>query len=238
MSFRRSDLYGQLPRSLLGRVDVITAYTPFVPVWEVFQLPAEAREYEPVYSFTDMALDGTAALRAIIARWLRPSGWLLLQVASEHIPPKTAATVPPTTAILLTKSRRLILPARYASTSSSLDIAPPFAPRVDSSQTLMLGGLLPIVGIATRRRWGLRITRPDSVRDQTEQQEAVARCEVAVQQAAALRQFTDDLRAMEEFLAMHASDEPPQDRGRRFQDFLTELLVVRLGSTARLLAGV
>lgn len=87
VSFRRSDLYGQLPRSMLGRVDVITAYTPFVPVWEVFQLPAEAREYEPVFSFTDMSLDGTTALRAIIAdahRWLRPSGWLLLQVAAEH----------------------------------------------------------------------------------------------------------------------------------------------------------
>lgn len=45
-----------------------------------------------------------------------------------------------------------------------------------------------------------------------------------MQQAAALREFTDDLRALEaEFLAMHASDESPQDRGRRFQDFLTAL---------------
>lgn len=62
------------------------------------------------------------------------------------------------------------------------------------------------------------------VRDQTEQQEAAARRETAVQQAAALREFTDDLRALEaEFLAMHASDESPQDRGRRFQDFLTAL---------------
>jgi hypothetical protein len=52
----------------------------------------------------------------------------------------------------------------------------------------------------------------------------MARREVAVQQAAALRKFTDDLRALEaEFLAMHASEESPQDRGRRFQDFLTAL---------------
>jgi hypothetical protein len=69
------------------------------------------------------------------------------------------------------------------------------------------------------RRW----TEP-FVRDQSEQQEAAARREVAVQQAAALREFTDDLRGLEaEFLAMHASDGSPQDRGRRFQTFLTAL---------------
>jgi hypothetical protein len=44
------------------------------------------------------------------------------------------------------------------------------------------------------------------IRDQSEQQEATARREAALQQAAALRKFTDDLRALEEeFLAMHGS---------------------------------
>ncbi len=57
------------------------------------------------------------------------------------------------------------------------------------------------------RRW----TEP-FVRDQSEQQEAAARREAAIQQAAALREFTDDLRGLEaEFLEMHASDESARE---------------------------
>lgn len=72
------------------------------------------------------------------------------------------------------------------------------------------------------RRW----TEP-YVREMSEQQEAVARRDVAERQAAALRGFTDDLRSLEaEFLALHASDESPQEPSSQSR---SDILLAPLG---------
>lgn len=88
--FRRADMYDGLPRRLEGRVDVVTGHIPYVPPGEVDDLPAEVREHEPIYTLTDASTDGLFLMRRAIAdarRWLKPGGWLLLEVSDDL--PKT-----------------------------------------------------------------------------------------------------------------------------------------------------
>jgi release factor glutamine methyltransferase len=83
---RRGDMYGALPRRLSGRVDVITAHVPYVPVEELEDLPAEVREHEPIYTLTDESSDGLDLMRHAIANapdWLKPGGWLLLEMSDD-----------------------------------------------------------------------------------------------------------------------------------------------------------
>jgi release factor glutamine methyltransferase len=83
---RRGDMYGALPRRLSGRVDVITAHVPYVPVNELEDLPAEVREHEPIYTLTDESSDGLDLMRHAIGNapdWLKPGGWLLLEMSDD-----------------------------------------------------------------------------------------------------------------------------------------------------------
>jgi release factor glutamine methyltransferase len=83
---RRGDMYGALPRRLSGRVDVITAHVPYVPADELEDLPAEVREHEPIYTLTDESSDGLDLMRYAIANapdWLKPGGWLLLEMSDD-----------------------------------------------------------------------------------------------------------------------------------------------------------
>jgi release factor glutamine methyltransferase len=85
---RTGDMYGALPRRLSGRVDVITAHVPYVPVDELEDLPAEVREHEPIYTLTDESSDGLDLMRHSIANapdWLRPGGWLLLEMSDDIV---------------------------------------------------------------------------------------------------------------------------------------------------------
>jgi release factor glutamine methyltransferase len=84
--FRRSNMFSGLPKRLLGRVDIITGHIPYVPPGEVDDLPTEVREHEPLYTLTDESDDGLSLMRAAIAEapgWLRPGGWLLLEVSDD-----------------------------------------------------------------------------------------------------------------------------------------------------------
>ena len=84
--FKKSDMYGALPRKLRESVDLITAHVPYVPVDEVDDLPTEVTEYEPVSTLTDQSIDGFDLMsRAILEapQWLRPGGWLLLEMSED-----------------------------------------------------------------------------------------------------------------------------------------------------------
>ncbi|MGH2698776.1 MAG: peptide chain release factor N(5)-glutamine methyltransferase [Actinomycetota bacterium] len=84
--FKVGDMYGALPPALEERVDVITGHVPYVPKEELEDLPTEVREYEPVYTLSDETDDGLFLMRMAIggaAHWLKPGGWLLLELSHD-----------------------------------------------------------------------------------------------------------------------------------------------------------
>ena len=89
----QGDLYGPLPGSLRGRVDVIVANVPYVPSGEVPLLPAEARLHEARVAL-DGGADGLDLLRRVAEgspEWLAPGGHLLIETSERQAPPALAA---------------------------------------------------------------------------------------------------------------------------------------------------
>ena len=89
---RVGDLDGPLPVALHGAVDVMTAVVPYVPTDELEFLPRDVVAFEPRRAL-DGGRDGMAVLAALVARstrWLRPGGWLLLEVGGRQAAPVTA----------------------------------------------------------------------------------------------------------------------------------------------------
>ncbi len=83
---RVGDLDGSLPTRLLGAVDVLVAVVPYVPTEALAFLPRDVVAFEP-----RLALDGgdggLRLLSAVVARsrrWLRPGGWLLLELGGDQ----------------------------------------------------------------------------------------------------------------------------------------------------------
>jgi release factor glutamine methyltransferase len=88
------DLDEPLPRSLLGRVDVLVANAPYVPTGAIATMPPEARDHEARVAL-DGGADGLDVQRRVAAaapRWLRPGGVVLIET-SEHQAPQTAAAM-------------------------------------------------------------------------------------------------------------------------------------------------
>jgi release factor glutamine methyltransferase len=80
------DLFGPLPASLRGRVDLLAANVPYVPTGEVALLPAEARLHEPLVAL-DGGGDGLDVLRRVAAQaplWLAPGGSLLVEISDRQ----------------------------------------------------------------------------------------------------------------------------------------------------------
>jgi release factor glutamine methyltransferase len=89
-TFHRGDLFGSLPRRLRGTVDVITLHPPYVPSGEVADLPLEIRGFEPEHTLTDYSEHGLGlAERATVEGhdWLRPGGWMLVEVSPDRARP-------------------------------------------------------------------------------------------------------------------------------------------------------
>lgn len=87
------DLYAPLPRTLLGRVDLLLANAPYVPTDAIPLLPAEARDHEPRAAL-DGGPDGVALHRRVATgagRWLAPGGWLLIETSARQAPLTAAA---------------------------------------------------------------------------------------------------------------------------------------------------
>jgi release factor glutamine methyltransferase len=78
-----------LPREFERRVDVGAAVVPYVPTDSIRLLPRDVRAFEP-----QLALDGGADGMDLLAevarrspRWLRPGGWLLLELGGDQAEP-------------------------------------------------------------------------------------------------------------------------------------------------------
>jgi release factor glutamine methyltransferase len=85
--FHTGDLFAALPRGLRGKADAITLHPPYVPRGEVRDLPLEVRGFEPESTLTDYSRHGLGlAERAATEgrEWLRPGGWLLLEVSPDR----------------------------------------------------------------------------------------------------------------------------------------------------------
>jgi release factor glutamine methyltransferase len=86
VSFRRGDLYGALPQEIRGHVDLVVAHAPYVPRHEVRDLPLEIRGFEPLDTLTDHSELGLGLVTRIAAEgteWLRPGGWLMVEVSPD-----------------------------------------------------------------------------------------------------------------------------------------------------------
>jgi release factor glutamine methyltransferase len=85
--FATGDLFAGLPSKLAGAVDVITVHPPYVPRGEIDDLPDEIKAWEPVHTLTDHSDDGLGLVRRAVREswaWLRPGGWLLMEVDPDH----------------------------------------------------------------------------------------------------------------------------------------------------------
>lgn len=90
---RAGDLDEPLPPTLEGGVDVLTAVAPYVPTGALPFLPRDVVAFEPRLAL-DGGDDGLRVVRRVVAcsrRWLRPGGWLLLELGGAQAGPVTAA---------------------------------------------------------------------------------------------------------------------------------------------------
>jgi release factor glutamine methyltransferase len=86
-TFHVGDLFGALPATLRGRVDVVTLHPPYVAKQEMRELPDEIRRWEPAHTLTDRSPDGLGLVGRTTAEagdWLRPGGWLLIEVSPDR----------------------------------------------------------------------------------------------------------------------------------------------------------
>lgn len=86
VKFLAGDMYAPLPKRLKGNVDLIVGHVPYVPMDEIEDLPAEVREYEPLYTLSDESVDGLTLMRRAVDEsipWLAPGGWLMLELAED-----------------------------------------------------------------------------------------------------------------------------------------------------------
>ncbi len=86
VKFSLGDMYSALPNHLKGQIDLITGHVPYVPRDEIEDLPAEVKEHEPLYTLSDESDDGLGLMRRAVYEapaWLKPGGWLLLEVSDD-----------------------------------------------------------------------------------------------------------------------------------------------------------
>ena len=85
------DLDAPVPAALLGTVDVMVAVAPYVPTGELAFLPRDVTAFEPRTAL-DGGAGGVEVLAAVVdrsSRWLRPGGWLLLELGGDQAPAMT-----------------------------------------------------------------------------------------------------------------------------------------------------
>ena len=78
-----------LPREFGHRVDVMTAVVPYVPTESLRLLPRDVQDFEPRLAL-DGGPGGTDLLGEVARRsadWLRPGGWVLLELGGDQADP-------------------------------------------------------------------------------------------------------------------------------------------------------
>ena len=86
-TFLVGDLFGAFPSGLRGTADVVTLHPPYVARQEVRELPDEIRRWEPAHTLTDQSRDGLGLVGRTAAEaggWLKPGGWLLVEVSPDR----------------------------------------------------------------------------------------------------------------------------------------------------------
>jgi release factor glutamine methyltransferase len=86
-TFVTGDLFGGLPSSMRGVVDVVTLHPPYVARGELKDLPQEIRRFEPAFTLTDRSVDGLGLVGRAAAEsgeWLRRGGWLLIEISPDR----------------------------------------------------------------------------------------------------------------------------------------------------------
>lgn len=80
------DLYGALPASLRGHIDVLVANAPYVPTDAIALMPSEARAHEAPVAL-DGGPDGLMVLRRVLdgaPAWLRPGGHVVVESSARQ----------------------------------------------------------------------------------------------------------------------------------------------------------
>lgn len=78
-----------LPVAFEHGIDVLTAVVPYVPTNSLHLLPRDVLAFEPRVAL-DGGKDGTVLLAEVVrrsTRWLRPGGWLLLELGGDQADP-------------------------------------------------------------------------------------------------------------------------------------------------------
>ena len=92
-TFAAGDLLAPLSKKYLGVVDVFTIHPPYIARDLVATLPREVREFEPPESLTDQSDDGLGLVRRLATEgqpWLKPGGWVLVEVSTDLARPVRA----------------------------------------------------------------------------------------------------------------------------------------------------
>jgi release factor glutamine methyltransferase len=79
-------LFDPLPDDLAGAVDVVVGVVPYVPADALHLLPRDVLAFEPRTAL-DGGRDGLEVVAEAVAgstRWVRPGGWLLLEVGGDQ----------------------------------------------------------------------------------------------------------------------------------------------------------
>jgi len=85
--FLVGDLFCPVPRTLLGRAHVVTANLPYLPQDLVRAVQQEFQIFEPLDTLSDFSGTGSDLIRRFATetpRWLRPGGWVLVEVTSGY----------------------------------------------------------------------------------------------------------------------------------------------------------
>jgi release factor glutamine methyltransferase len=80
------DLLDGLPRALEGAFDVVVSNPPYIDPAQLRDLPSEVRDHEPHTALFagERGLDVTIRLADAALRWLKPQGWLVLEIGSDQ----------------------------------------------------------------------------------------------------------------------------------------------------------